>query len=175
VADSADVIAQIDKIRFSPVRLREGYAMGEVDDFLDQLQNAARSGQPFAPLVAAAQFTKVRAREGYDIDDVDAFLARMSSVVPVIGEREAREAAAGPRAKALVERIRGARFRRTMIRPGYSTTDVDQLLDDLLEAALSDQSLQPLLGSASFTPRRWVEGYSPQDVDQFVRDLAAGQ
>ncbi|MFL6109298.1 MAG: DivIVA domain-containing protein [Marmoricola sp.] len=174
MVDSADVIGQIERIRFTPVRLREGYDMGDVDAFLDRLAQAARDGQAFAPIVEQARFERVRLREGYDIGEVDDFVARMSAVVPVAGEREAREAAASPRVKALVDLIRGARFETTMMRPGYPVAEVDQLLDELVEAALSDESLQPLLGSASFTAKRGRQGYAPADVDRFLRDLPTG-
>jgi len=60
--------------RFSPVRLRDGYDMREVDDFLDRLSDAADLGQPLTPLMAEARFSVVRLREAYDIGAVDDFL-----------------------------------------------------------------------------------------------------
>ncbi|GAA4719717.1 DivIVA domain-containing protein [Nocardioides conyzicola] len=69
------LLQEIRNVRFRPVRLREGYDMGEVDQLLDQLTAALGSGQPVDQLVAAARFTPVRLREGYDMGDVDRFLA----------------------------------------------------------------------------------------------------
>ena len=172
MADSADIIRELESTRFSPVRLREGYDLGEVDAFLDRLGQAARDGQPFAPLVAAAAFTTVRLREGYDIGEVDALLARMASVVPVPDERAALEAAASPAAQAVVARIRSARFEPTLLREGYRTSEVDEFFDQLIDAALEERQLLPLIDAASFTRGRFHRGYASADVDAFLRGLA---
>ncbi|TDW14467.1 DivIVA domain-containing protein [Kribbella kalugense] len=63
---------------FTPVRLREGYATEEVDEFLDRLM-ATVNGQPVEHPVTIreirrVQFTPVRLTEGYDVSEVDAFL-----------------------------------------------------------------------------------------------------
>lgn len=73
------LIQEISHVRFTPVRLREGYEMGEVDDLLDRLVTALRAGEPVDRLVRAAQFTPVRMREGYDMSEVDRFLDRVVS------------------------------------------------------------------------------------------------
>jgi len=172
MTDSADLIRELESTRFTPVRLREGYDMGEVDEFLDRLGQAARDGQPFAPLVAGAEFTTVRLREGYDITEVDALLARMASVVPLPDERAAREAAASPTAQALLARIRGARFEPTLLRVGYRTSDVDDFFDQLIDAALEERPLSPLIDTVSFTRGRFHRGYSPADVDAFLGELS---
>ncbi len=72
-----DLVARIREVRFTPVRLREGYDMSEVDDFLDELEAVVSAGRPLAPLVDAARFASVRLREGYDMADVDSFLAEI--------------------------------------------------------------------------------------------------
>ncbi|TDO54038.1 DivIVA domain-containing protein [Kribbella sp. VKM Ac-2571] len=63
---------------FTPVRLREGYAPYEVDEFLDRLM-ATVNGLPVKRPVTVreirhVQFTPVRLTEGYDVAEVDAFL-----------------------------------------------------------------------------------------------------
>jgi DivIVA domain-containing protein len=63
---------------FTPVRLREGYAPDEVDEFLDRLM-ATVNGLPVQRPVTVReirriQFTPVRLTEGYDVSEVDAFL-----------------------------------------------------------------------------------------------------
>ena len=74
-----EVIAErIRTVRFTPVRIREGYDMGEVDDFLDQVTRAALSGMPLAPLVAHQTFGRVTWREGYDIQEVEDFLMQIA-------------------------------------------------------------------------------------------------
>ena len=93
--------------RFTPVRLREGYDMGEVDQFLDEVAEELRrrakaigellfrgNKSPFrAGLtkedVANKRFTTVRFREGYDMGEVDLFLDQ----VEVTLEKSDRELA----------------------------------------------------------------------------------
>ena len=63
---------------FTPVRLREGYAPYEVDEFIDRLM-ATVNGLPVDRPVTVreirrVQFTPVRLTEGYDVEEVDAFL-----------------------------------------------------------------------------------------------------
>ncbi len=76
----------VDKVRFSPVRLREGYDMGEVDAHLDlvkgtldALDRAVSAGGPMPGALPTPRFTPVRLREGYDIGEVDAFLADVAT------------------------------------------------------------------------------------------------
>lgn len=74
--------AEVENCRFTPVRLREGYDMGEVDDFLDELCRRLRAGEAVAAFVAGARFTPVRMREGYDMGDVDRLLERVVASAP---------------------------------------------------------------------------------------------
>ena len=77
---------EVDKVRFTPVRLRAGYDMGDVDDYLDRVKAhlaaldaaVAGHGQAPGPLRPAA-FGQVRLREGYDITEVEAFLAQVEA------------------------------------------------------------------------------------------------
>ena len=69
-----DLTTRIRAVRFTPVRLREGYDMAEVDTFLDELEQAVLQQAPLRPLVDRARFNPVRLREGYDMRDVDDFL-----------------------------------------------------------------------------------------------------
>ncbi|WP_020391155.1 DivIVA domain-containing protein [Kribbella catacumbae] len=69
---------QRDAPRFSPVKLREGYDMAEVDDFVDRVM-ATVNGLPVDRPVTSSevrtiQFSSVRIREGYDVMEVDLFL-----------------------------------------------------------------------------------------------------
>ena len=77
--DNELLVQEITQVRFSPVRLREGYEMDGVDEFLDRLVTALRAGEPVDELVRAARFTPVRMREGYDMGEVDRFLERVVS------------------------------------------------------------------------------------------------
>jgi len=75
---SGDPVSRIQGVQFTPVRLRVGYDMGSVDDFLDRLEDAASRGLPLGPVVAGAHFPSGKLREGYDVGEVDRFLAEMA-------------------------------------------------------------------------------------------------
>ncbi|MGY2875113.1 DivIVA domain-containing protein [Marmoricola sp. URHA0025 HA25] len=72
-----DLVEEITTARFTPVRIREGYDMGDVDDLLDELVAALGRGEPVGPLIDRVQLGHVRLREGYDSGEVDEFLARL--------------------------------------------------------------------------------------------------
>jgi len=76
----------VDRVRFTPVRLREGYDMGEVDALLDAVVAAGERGDPVAPIIDAARFTPVRLREGYDMGEVDRFLTELKGGVAVVSD-----------------------------------------------------------------------------------------
>lgn len=63
---------------FTPVRLREGYNMVEVDAFVHRVMatvNGEPIDRPVTPReIRRVQFTPVRLSEGYDVTEVDAFL-----------------------------------------------------------------------------------------------------
>ena len=67
----------VERVRFTPVRLREGYDMADVDSLLDRVVEAAERGEQVAPLIDGAHFTPVRMREGYDMAEVDQFLEQL--------------------------------------------------------------------------------------------------
>lgn len=96
--------ALVDKVanaRFTPVRMQEGYDMGEVDRFLDRLCERLSAGEPIAGFVARARFTPTKIREGYAMGDVDDFLDRVvaeADVTTGLPETTAPPAAAPPAA-----------------------------------------------------------------------------
>ena len=63
---------------FTPVRLREGYNMEQVDDFVDRVMatvNGLPVDRPVTPReIRKVKFTPVRLTEGYDVEEVDNFL-----------------------------------------------------------------------------------------------------
>lgn len=86
----SDVSDKISNVQFKTVRLREGYDMTEVDDFLDQLVGEARAARSLAPLCDQVRLTTVRGRPGYDMDEVDRFLEEIggrSASSPPVGSR----------------------------------------------------------------------------------------
>jgi DivIVA domain-containing protein len=121
----------VDKVRFTPVRLREGYDMGEVDAHLDLVQStltaldAAVEGRgPLPGVLPAPRFTPVRLREGYDIAEVDAFLGQVT-------EEETR-----------LRRLAGAR-----ITPAPSP-ETDPVVDPSAPAEVIDVSAPPVATGA---------------------------
>ncbi|WP_240195338.1 DivIVA domain-containing protein [Nocardioides faecalis] len=71
------VSEMIQSARFTPVRFRHGYDMGEVDDLLDRVSREAAQGGAVRPLIEGRRFTQVRFREGYEMAEVDDLLARV--------------------------------------------------------------------------------------------------
>lgn len=65
---------RIRSARFTPRKAQGGYAVQEVDDFLERLAQAADRGEQLRALVDGARFTPVRLRAGYDMGEVDDFL-----------------------------------------------------------------------------------------------------
>jgi DivIVA domain-containing protein len=93
---------EVSNVRFTPVRLREGYDMVEVDKFLDLIEGelaaryvalantAATSVPSFAFAgndISEKRFTTVRLREGYDMGEVDRFLDRAEESVRTLDAR----------------------------------------------------------------------------------------
>ncbi len=74
------IVTMIENARFRPVRLRQGYDMGEVDNLLANVQSGYASGQGGPHLMHGARFSVVRFREGYDMADVDTFLELIRGV-----------------------------------------------------------------------------------------------
>ena len=104
---SRELIDRIRTARFTPVRLREGYDMGQVDQLLDDLEDAVAGARPVRPLVEAARFEKVRLREGYDMADVDGFLAEMACCDPPYRDSEPGPAPVVSEKRGLLARVFG--------------------------------------------------------------------
>jgi DivIVA domain-containing protein len=106
---------EVTRAEFATVRLKEGYDMPEVDDFLDRvvetLTGHERSMYVSTGITATAvqnqEFTTVRIPEGYDMREVDEFLNRVvetfleyekrSGPIPVIASvQPGEQAGTGP-------------------------------------------------------------------------------
>jgi DivIVA domain-containing protein len=84
-----DLVSRIKNVRFTPVRLHEGYDMGEVDYLLDRLLAAVEGTDPGNAVIEILDhvaLSEVRLREGYDIAEVDAFLAEIRAAVAAPAE-----------------------------------------------------------------------------------------
>lgn len=67
--------------QFTPTRWREGYAVADVDDFLDRVFHALSTGHP-VPDVASVVFRPTRFGQGDDMAEVDAFLDELAAGLP---------------------------------------------------------------------------------------------
>lgn len=72
-----------------------------------------------------------------------------------------------------ITRIRNARFRPLMLRPGYDMETVDRFLDEVVGMLERDEPVQAKLAGANFKLVRFRTAYRPEDVDAFLQDLAA--
>ena len=82
--------------RFRSVRFGEGYDVQEVDDWIDRVQRALRTGDGSvtAEQVLQKRFTRTRFAEGYATDDVDEYLD--SVAVPALRAGSGAHAPADP-------------------------------------------------------------------------------
>ena len=89
---------------FSTVRMREGYDIGEVEEFLDQARAALATDPPsMTPLdVENRRFHPVRLRTGYDMAEVEAYLDRLAEELRCRQDPEAAEQETPPRPQAPV-------------------------------------------------------------------------
>jgi DivIVA domain-containing protein len=78
-AVNLELVETIRRVRFTPVRLREGYAMDAVDQLLDRLEQAAAQGAGLQALAEQAGLRTSRWREGYDRVEVDRFLLEITA------------------------------------------------------------------------------------------------
>jgi DivIVA domain-containing protein len=64
-------------VHFRHTRWRSGYDPGQVDEFVETVEDALRSPTPLltSAEVARQRFTPVLLKPGYDMDDVDDYLA----------------------------------------------------------------------------------------------------
>lgn len=184
-----ELAAETEAVRFTPVRLREGYDMTQVDSLLDKLVRRLRSGADVAEFVRAARFTPVRLREGYDMGEVDTFLDRVvqqaaagapaaSSYAPgaddgagsrPTGEPGTPDPVAAPAGPALnddlVAKLRGASLPGSGLKEGYDKQFVDALLGRLQERLAGGRTFDDLLTEPRPT-RRF--GYDQGAVDELL-------
>jgi DivIVA domain-containing protein len=76
----------LDRLSFARTKLREGYEIGEVDDFLRLAHRAieSRDGSVTSTDVLSARFGPVRLREGYAMGEVDTELDRIAAALRMI-------------------------------------------------------------------------------------------
>lgn len=69
--------------RFTVGRFRSGYDIGEVDDFLDEVQRrlSAAPSEELAIAIVEKRFSLTAMRPGYDMDQVDDYLDRVVAMI----------------------------------------------------------------------------------------------
>ena len=161
-------------------RLRRGYAVHEVDDFLDALRRACAREVPSigSRHVRSAGFRL--ALGGYDTDATDAVLAGVEDALAAL---ESAAALAGPKRRAWDEVLTaalastrgrlaapaGRRFPRgRWLERTYDRGDVDALCRLVAEHLGGQRRLRPAdVRGALFRPRRGRRGYREVPVDAF--------
>jgi DivIVA domain-containing protein len=76
----AETMTSIQTPSFTRVRLREGYQIDEVDDFLLEIRPLVEGRLPndaLADRIESAVFSPVRLRPGYDMQEVDDHLEHL--------------------------------------------------------------------------------------------------
>jgi DivIVA domain-containing protein len=73
-----DIVVLAPDTEFRNTRLRAGYAIDEVDQFVEVVEEALRSESPRldAAEVAEQQFSQVKFKPGYRTEDVDSYLGQ---------------------------------------------------------------------------------------------------
>jgi DivIVA domain-containing protein len=186
----------VDNAEFTTVRLREGYRMEEVDQFLDRVSaeladvehGRARPGRTLtAQQVRDVAFTTVRMSEGYDMAEVDEFLdAVVASLEELETGRPPVEAPdpptplSGPALTAAD--VAGVEFTTVALAKGYSMKRVDDFLASVrAELANVEQGTAhpgrvlkaAHARSARFPVVRLRAGYDIAEVDDFVGKVVA--
>lgn len=71
-----DLVTLVRTARFTPV-FRQGYVMGDVDEFLDRVARSLSVGRPVAPMIEANRFPIASWTEAYNREEVDLLLAQV--------------------------------------------------------------------------------------------------
>lgn len=185
-----ELAAETEAVRFTTVRFREGYAMPDVDAFLDDLVQRLRAGHEVAEFVRTARFTPVRLRGGYDMGEVDTFLDRVvagaavgtpgppaaAKPVPAEPAEPPTPAAPAPTGRApasglnadLVARLRSAQLPGSGLKEGYAKREVDALLGRLEERLSAGRTFDDLIDAGRSRQRF---GYDVAATDELLTSV----
>jgi DivIVA domain-containing protein len=155
-------------------RRRQGYRVGDVDAFLDQIVKALRRGaQPDPGQVRLVRFGTTRRRPGYDRQSVAALLDEPQHRLRGLTAPGQRPGARpDSRAAGLMEQLRSTKFRVTRLGPGYDEEDVDDFLDEVVATLGRGEPLTPAeVRGVQFRTTRVLPGYAQQDVDDLLAQI----
>lgn len=171
---------QVPEPSFQASRFREGYHPEDVDALLAEVLPQLRSGRPAPGLeqhLVAVTFRSTRLREGYDQDDVDDYVDVLVSATRTLrGER-----APDPEGRGEGASVPGGRtmppepaFTRTRWGEGYDPDEVDRFVREVrtaLELGPVPVGLPERVVNATFQPTRLRDGYSQEEVDDYLDRL----
>jgi DivIVA domain-containing protein len=168
-------------------RSGERYDVGEVDDFLADVERALNGASTDITAAAARdkRFTPVRMiGRGYGHQEVDDLISR--KLVPALEAKEAAErdgrplparpdgvSASAQAAQAPVQ-LEPPRFTGRRFGEGYSVDEVDEYVDRVLTAiSRQDGSITPEeVMHHRFTPTRFGGSYDMDEVDNWLDNVA---
>jgi len=166
-----------------------GYHAADVQRLLDDLDEAANSGEALGPIVEGRGLGQVSF--GYSTAEVDAHLARLigepppaagAAVAPVAPSSPAEAASEAapldrkePNWDRILHELSTARFRMSpRSGNGYEVGSVDDVLDQLESRSRTKDPITDLIDAVRLpTVSRGVAGYSVGDVDDFLDHMRA--
>jgi DivIVA domain-containing protein len=141
------------------------YAAGDVDAFLSGVAaDLGRGVLPDPECMRTVRFGVTRLGHGYPEREVDKLIRGLERR---LGEAAGTGVPVSSDMEPVIARITDAQFRTTR-REGYDEREVDDFLDDVIQALRRGQRAGPPSG---FTTVRLRPGYNKQDVDALVSEI----
>lgn len=178
--------------KFQATKLREGYAVEDVDDLIDVvLQTLLRRDQAALAstpnTILNAKFKVTKFREGYDMGDVDDFLDELTTRVKALtsavssgstdpNQSVDRVSPAQPFDGAF---FAAAKFSEGKFLLGYNKTEVDDYLAHVKEVVWRNSAHEIRELSFAPAPKKFshtslfTKGYSIGEVDEFTTEVSA--
>ena len=99
-----DLIATVTGARFTPV-VRQGYVMGDVDQFLERLVVRLAAGRPVRELIEATRFPVASWTETYERTEVDLLMAQVKHKAQVDPDAPSEPVDAAPPETAVMPHV----------------------------------------------------------------------
>jgi len=142
------------------------YRARDVDAFLSGVAADLDSGAlPDPDYLRNVRFAVSRLGPGYPLRDVDELIRGLGRR---LGEAADTAVPEGSDADPLIARITNAQFRATRRGDGYDQREVDDFLEDVIQALRRGEEASP---PAGLTTTRLRPGYDKQDVDALMREM----
>jgi DivIVA domain-containing protein len=142
------------------------YLARDVDAFFSSLAADLDSGAlPDPGYLRNVRFPVSRLGPGYPLRDVEELIRGLERR---LGEAADTAVPEGSDTDPLIARITNAQFRTTRRGQGYDQREVDDFLEDVIQALRRGEEASPPTG---FTTTRLRPGYDKQDVDALMREM----